>query len=186
MPAALATWRPHDPDDAWVAMGTWDGGRGMGNGSSLLADGSTMTWRRGDGPIVADQDARLEFAVAAPDGAPAVLEPYMGMAGHLVLTRDDGTVFVHLHPAGTISFAARETFELRQPGDTIPGVLAKRLADREGHGSPSHQAMESTGGVVSFPYSFPRPGNYRLWVQVKRHHKILTGVFDVAVQEAAR
>ena len=37
------------------------------------------------------------------------------------------------------------------------------------------------GGTVSFPYAFPKPGRYRLWVQVKRDHRILTGVFDAEV-----
>ena len=36
-------------------------------------------------------------------------------------------------------------------------------------------------GAVSFPYAFPKPGRYRLWVQVKRDHRILTGVFDAEV-----
>jgi hypothetical protein len=148
-----------------------------------------MTWHRGAGPIVVNQDARLAFAISAPDGAPASLDPYMGMAGHLVLTRDDGAVFVHLHPAGTISLAAQETFELRQPGDTVPGALAQRMMERAKPRSdplPTPHALASPDGLVSFPYSFPRPGNYRLWVQVKRQGKILTGAFDVSVQDAAR
>jgi hypothetical protein len=184
------TWHPSDPDDAWIVeRGTGKGGRGTGTDSASLADGSTMIWQRGAGPIVVNQDARLVFAVSAPSGMPATLEPYMGMAGHLVLTRDDGAVFVHLHPAGTISLAAQETFELRQPGDTVPGVLAKRLAQRDGDRSvslPMRHATLPPGGAAAFPYAFPRPGNYRLWVQVKRQGRILTGVFDVAVQDAAR
>jgi hypothetical protein len=175
------TWRPEDQDDAWIIeRGMGDEGRGTGSDRAALADGSTMTWRRGADAIVVDQDARLTFAVAAPDGKPAALEPYMGMAGHLVLTRDDGAVFVHLHPAGTISLAAQETFELRRPGDTIPGALAQRLAERDA----SPHAMVVAGNTVSFPYSFPRPGNYRLWVQVKRGGRILTGAFDTAVQNS--
>jgi hypothetical protein len=177
-------WHPADPDDAWLV------GEGKsGSDNAALADGSTMTWKRGAGPIVVNQDARLVFAVSAPGGAPATLEPYMGMAGHLVLTRTDGTVFVHLHPAGTISLAAQESFELRQPGDTVPGALATRMQERGMHGSeplPAHHLVASPDGLVSFPYSFPQPGDYRLWVQVKRSGRILTGVFDVAVQEAAR
>jgi hypothetical protein len=180
-------WHPSDPDDAWIVeRGTGEGGRGTGTDTASLADGSTMTWRRGAGPILVDEDARLTFAVAAPDGTPAALDPYMTMAGHLVLTRDDGAVFVHLHPAGTISLAAQETFELRQPGDTIPGALARRLTERDTYRDDPlhtpHHAVASPDGVVSFPYSFPQPGNYRLWVQVKRQGRILTGVFDVAVE----
>jgi hypothetical protein len=172
--------QPADPDDSWVIE------QGARDDHAPLSDGSTMEWRRGPGPIVVNQDARLAFAVTTPDGKPAMLEPYMGMAGHLVLTRDDGAVFVHLHPEGTISLAAREAFEMRQPGDTVPGALAQRLAQRDGHDGPSHGTMAPSLSVVSFPYSFPQPGRYRLWVQVKRSGKILTGVFDVAVQPAGR
>jgi hypothetical protein len=177
MPAA--EWRPRDPDDSWV------GGTGAEYGTrdtAVLADGSTMAWERGRDPLVVDREAPLTFAVLAPGGRPAVLEPYMGMAGHLMLAREDGAVFVHLHPAGTISLAARETFALREPGDTIPGVLAQRLAvAHEGHASEPRFA-----GTVSFPYAFPFPGRYRLWVQVKRGGRILTGTFDAAVTGAGR
>jgi hypothetical protein len=179
------TWRPGDPDDAWIVeRGTGEGRRGTGADTASLADGSTMTWRRGEGPIVVNQDARLVFAISTPRGAPATLEPYMGMAGHLVLTRDDGAVFIHLHPAGTISLAAQETFELRQPGDTVAGALAKRLTERDRHHNEPHHTVASPAGALSFPYAFPQPGQYRLWVQVKREGRILTGVFDTTVEGA--
>jgi hypothetical protein len=181
LPAAAAARQPLDSDDSWI-VDTARRVAGTAPDRAPLADGSTMTWRRGTGPIVVNQDAQLAFAVSTPNGAPATLDPYMGMAGHLVLTRDDGAVFVHLHPAGTISLAAQETFELRQPGDTVPGALAKRLTERE-HGDAMHRAMPPSAGVVSFPYAFPQPGSYRMWVQVKRGGRILTGVFDVVVQK---
>ncbi|HEV2749330.1 MAG TPA: hypothetical protein VGV12_02275 [Gemmatimonadales bacterium] len=175
--AGLGAWRPSDRDDAWT---TDNGGRATGN-AVALQDGSTMTWERGDAPILVDQDAPLRFMVTDPGGRPATLEPYMGMAGHLMLTRDDGAVFVHLHPAGTISLAAAETFALRQPGDTIRGELGKRLTAMDmGRG----ERGEVRSGAVTFPYAFPRPGPYRLWVQVKRGGRILTGVFDVEVRPA--
>ena len=121
MPTA---WRPSDPDDAWLSGNVK---REKGN-VVPLADGSTMTWERADTPFVVDQDAPLRFTVTGPDGKPAALEPYMGMAAHAMITRDDGAVFVHLHPAGTISVTAQETFVVRQPSDTVQGELSKRLA----------------------------------------------------------
>ena len=42
------------------------------------------------------------------------------------------------------------------------------------------------GEGASFPYAFPKPGRYRMWVQVKIAGNILTGVFDVEVQEEGR
>ena len=178
VPAPTGTWRPSDPDDAWLETG--DEGRGTGD-RSRLADGSTMIWDRSVAPIVVDQDAPLRFVVTDPQGRPARLESYMGMAGHAMIGRDDGQVFVHLHPAGTISLAALETFVLRQPGDTVRGALGKRLRAMEtGMGEPG----EVGSGVVSFPYAFPKPGSYRIWVQVKRAGRILTGAFGAEVGTA--
>jgi len=190
------TWRPTDPDDAWTKE---NGKRETGNVVGL-ADGSTMIWDKSPAPILVDHDAPLHFVVTDPSGRPARLEPYMGMAGHAMITRDDGAVFVHLHPAGTVSLAALETFALRQPGDTVRGLLAARLTEMEkGAGSREQRAVPGgatpiTGahrgeplpapGSLSFPYAFPKPGRYRIWVQVKRSGRILTGVFDADVRPA--
>jgi hypothetical protein len=35
--------------------------------------------------------------------------------------------------------------------------------------------------TVSFPYGFPEPGDYRIFVQIKRSGRIVTGVFDAHV-----
>lgn len=179
IPRAAVTWQRSDQDDAWTEGPAVTGPTRV----SRLADGSSMTWQLGEGPIVVDQDARLRFLVTDPRGRPATLEPYMGMAGHLMLTRGDGAVFVHLHPAGTVSLAALETFTMRQPGDTIRGRLSARITAME---SGVHRdEPQPVPGSVSFPYAFPKPGRYRLWVQVKRAGRILTGTFDVDVRGSA-
>src|SRR2546428_6390887 len=59
-----------------------------------LSDGSTMTWQRGDSALVVNRDASLTFTVARPDGRPAVLDPYMGMAAPLITAGDNAAVFV--------------------------------------------------------------------------------------------
>jgi hypothetical protein len=45
-------------------------------------------------------------------------------------------------------------------------------------------AADAAGGNgrVSLPYAFPKPGPYRLWVQVRTEGAIRTGVFDVLVR----
>ena len=35
---------------------------------------------------------------------------------------------------------------------------------------------------VRFPYGFPQPGDYRIFVQIKRAGRVETGVFDAHVQ----
>lgn len=147
-----------------------------------------MTWEPAGRPLTAGRLESLRFAVKGPGGSPAALEPYMGMLGHAVITRDDGAVFVHLHPVGTISMAAQAAFA-RRPGTSEAGPQPMAAMDHAKHMSQMGQ-METMGmtdqasqaGTVSFPYSFPQPGRYRLWVQVKRAGHVLTGVFDAEVR----
>jgi hypothetical protein len=172
-----ATALPSDSDDSWFAEPVRKGER-----TFTLSDGSVMTWTAAD-PVVADREAGLRFEVRNKDGTQAVLEPYMGMAGHAVVTRDDGSVFVHLHPSGTISMASQMAFQMRQPGDSISGRLAQRLSAAE------HQAMAGTlapTSSVAFPYAFPKSGNFRIWVQVRKQGRILTGAFDVSVASGVK
>lgn len=167
-----------DPDDSWFV-----GPVATKGSSTTLADGSVMTWSRGTAPIAAGREAALRFEVHNADGTPSTLEPYMGMAGHAVVARDDGSVFVHLHPSGTISMASQMTFAMRQPGDSVKGRLGQRLNAIE------HSAMSGgapVAGSVAFPYAFPKPGKYRIWVQVKKNGRILTGAFDVAVNSGVK
>jgi hypothetical protein len=149
---------PVDPDDAWHV------GAAQGGSTARLEDGSTMTWEAAP-PLVAGSPASLRFTVSAPGGGPAELEPYMGMLGHAAVLKDDASVFIHLHPSGTVAVAAQEVF-------------ARRMG-REA--AVDHSAHAAAASRVSFPYAFPRPGRYRIWVQVRRAGRVLTGVFNSAV-----
>jgi hypothetical protein len=167
------TARLTDADDATFALPP------ATNDRAVLADGSIMTFDRGRSTIVEGRPLSLRFSVTDPNGKPVALEPYIGMAGHAVVSRDDGAVFVHLHPSGTVSMASQMAFTMREAGDTITGRLGKRI---EAMG-PSHYAVPEmpADAVISFPYAFPKPGSYFVWVQVKHSGRVLTGAFPVKV-----
>lgn len=148
-----------DADDSWAAGIAADSQR------VRLADGTVLTWRTDTArSIRADEEAGLRFLVERPAGDSASLEPYLGMPGHAAVVRDDGEVFIHLHPMGTISPAAQA-----------------RLSGEPAH--PMAHSMETISDSLYFPYAFPEPGNYTVWVQFKRNGRILTGAFRAAVME---
>ena len=97
--------------------------------------------------FLVDADMTMRFVVREADGTPASLEPYMGMMSHAAVTLDDGSVFIHLHPAGTISLAAKARFE------RVEGTASEQAVD-------SSMAMSRSGlddNVVTFPFAFPKP-----------------------------
>ncbi len=177
-------WRAADSDDSW-----WSDHQlsAIDHRQTVpLEDGSTMTWMRDSAPLVAGRDLELRFIVRTKDGQPAALEPYMGMPSHAVITRAGGAVFVHLHPSGTISMASQLAYTMRQAGDTVRGGLATRITAAERTHSPMpSMVIQGEPGIVTLPYAFPQPGQYRIWVQVKVTSRILTGVFDAQVSASS-
>lgn len=148
---------------------------------------TTIRWERGTAPLVAGRPAPLRFSFTDLAGNPVVLEPYMGMAAHAVVMRDDRSVFIHLHPSGTVPTAAKRSFDLRTAADSVAGTLSPRVTAMDAALAAEHATM-TIGNVVSFPYAFPSAGKYRIWVQVKRAGRVVTGAFDAEVrsdQEAA-
>ena len=110
------------------------------------------------------EEVLLRFDALGPDDAPAPLEPYMGMWSHAAVRAKDGSVFTHLHPSGTISMTAQELFARRERGEDLKKPIDVMC------GRPERELV--------FPYSFPKPGFYRMWVQVKSGGKIITQPFD--------
>ena len=158
-----------DPDDSWAVVPA--AGRASDE-RFLLPSGRTLVWEAGRQPRL-DAETTLAFRVTEPDGTPSALEPYMGMLSHAAVTRDDGSVFIHMHPAGSINLAAQDRFQRVEegagvdvPGRAMPGMSELTPAD-----------------AVSFPFVFPAPGAYRIFVQVKIDGVVETAVFDVGVPE---
>lgn len=134
---------------------------------SELGDGFRMTWHKPAQDIRSGQLAQLQFSIEDASGKPASdLEPYMGMPAHAEILCSDSSVFVHLHPAGSVSMAA---------------VALASGGNSESMDPAMSMAGSSASSEVSFPYAFPKPGDYRLFVQVKRSGRVQTGVFDARV-----
>ena len=130
---------------------------------SPLGDGYRMVWQRDASPLKANQPLWFHFRIEDQNGRAATdMENYMGMAGHAVFLSTDGNIFAHVHPAGSVSMAA------------------EMIAAGPKH-SMSAMQQENPGAEISFPYGFPQPGDYRIFVQVKRAGRVETGVFHAHV-----
>jgi hypothetical protein len=139
-------------DSAWSADATPD-----------PVDGARIVWLRDDSALVAKRLTVFTFRVEDANGRPIEdLELYMGMPGHAVFFRRDRSIFAHVHPSGSAPMAA---MNIAMPSGT----------QHRGH----ETASPST---VSFPYGFPEPGAYRIFVQVKRAGRVITGAFDADVR----
>jgi len=139
-----------------------------------LPDGGQMIWERPATPLKAGMLTAFRFRVEDAEGKPVQdLQPYMGMAAHAEFVRSDLAVFAHVHPAGSVPMAA---LELAQAGLSEYGGQAQS--------SMPDMAMPQAAlsPEVSFPYGFPKPGDYRLFIQVKRAGRVETGVFDAHVE----
>ncbi|UJP67008.1 hypothetical protein IPZ59_06900 [Mongoliitalea daihaiensis] len=172
-----------------------------------LPGGYSAIWETETGKFEAGRLYSLDFALFDADGQAAQLESYLGMMGHAVVLKHDGSVFIHLHPTGTYSMGSQqmllERFETGKTGfsnlpgkltfmDSVDRVLAylDALPDTARDSllmgdmvhttyvdDPAHEAHS----MVRFPYAFPQPGDYRIWIQVKINGEIVNGAFDVEV-----
>jgi hypothetical protein len=131
--------------------------------SSADVQPGRIVWVRGEQPLVTKRLTMFTFQVEDESGGPAEdLELYMGMPGHAVFIRRDRGVFAHVHPSGSAPMAALQ-------------LAAQGNGDHGAH----HAVLPS---AVSFPYGFPEPGEYRIFVQVKRRGRVITGAFDARVE----
>ena len=114
------------------------------------------------------------FDVKDEGGAPARdLELYMGMPGHAVFIRRDRQVFAHVHPSGSAPMAAMEIGQRSlESGSNATAAPMDHAAHMHANALPS---------TVTFPYGLPQPGDYRIFVQVKRAGHIETAAFDTHV-----
>jgi hypothetical protein len=142
----------------------WSGSSAPDRSGFSRTEAGGIRWERGEAPIVARQLTLFAFRIENGDGAPADdLELYMGMPGHAVFIKRDRLVFAHVHPTGSVPMASLQ-------------IAAGATA------APHAHAAAALPATVSFPYGVPEPGDYRIFVQVKRRGRVQTGVFDTTVR----
>jgi hypothetical protein len=150
-------------------------------GTALTGDDSafqvgqttSIVWIHDAQSLTTKRLTMFTFRVDDASGRPATdLELYMGMPGHAIFVRRDRRVFAHVHPAGSAPMAALAIGQ--RALDAAAGVAPPEYAH-------AHHAT-SLPATVSFPYGFPEPGDYRIFVQVKRGGRIVTGAFDAHVE----
>lgn len=163
---------PSDPDDSWANIPS----PAYGSPVSVapLGDGYTLVWM--GNKVTHGVPVDLRFEVRGLNGETPALHPYMGMAGHAVVVKSDESVFIHLHPMGTVAPVAQTVFAVRDRGDTTANGRPRFTP-----ADTMTMEMPLTGHLV-FPYEFPSAGRYRIWVQVKPGERVLTAAFDIDVR----
>jgi len=142
-----------------------------------LPDGWHMIWERDPGPLHARRATFFRFKLEDATGKPAHdVELYMGMPGHAAFVRRDRSVFAHVHPSGSVPMASLSLTQNAGDG----GMAMAGMADMPGM---AHSMTAALPPEVSFPYGFPKPGDYRIFIQMKRGGTVETGVFDAHVEQ---
>lgn len=96
------------------------------------------------------------------DAGTADLQPWLGMAGHLILVRPGADFFGHVHELRSMAESLRRTGQ--QPDETVARY----------------------GPRLEFTYTFDRPGRYSGWLQFARDFRIETVPFKLDVLPAEK
>jgi hypothetical protein len=151
------------------------GESGSDSATYVLRDGTRVVWQHD--PLETNIPLNLHFSVQNADGSPVRdMEPYMGMAAHLEIVKNDLSVFAHIHPSGSAPMAAVMLANGETGASSAPSLNAMSMPN----GSKMDMPAE-VGPEFSMPYGFPKGGVYRIFVQFKRGNKIETAAFDTQV-----
>ena len=154
-----------DPDDSW----TQD------------LDAIKITWVDMQSFYEAEKDIPMRFKIEK-NGKPTPIQSYMGMGAHAALIKNDGSIFAHLHPTGTINMASKNIYEL--------GIKKEQMIDNKNieldlinpkHDHFSNQNYSVNGEVGFPPLRLIKAGDYTVWVQVKAENKIITQKFNFTI-----
>jgi hypothetical protein len=118
-------------------------------------------------------------------GTSAVLQPWLGMLGHLIVAGplsagapigtavQTAPIWAHAHSMGDMT-----------PGMAMPGMAVPGMAGDAGDAmaglmplngdSAADETVAAYGPSLSFTFTFGTPGTYRLWIQAERDYRIVT------------
>lgn len=175
---------------------------------TVFKDGSYAVWAgRPDQALEVGKPYHLDFEIYNPDGSACLPEPYLGIMGHVMVIKSDGSVYNHLHPSGTFPAVAEKIYTNQNRKSALAATAFKDSVDRhlsrlKGMSMLEREEFLMTemgmydlnengmvgmdhGSLISFPYTFPKEGRYRIFLQVKRNEKVMTGAFDVKVKKGS-
>lgn len=124
-------------------------------------------------------------------GADPVLQPWLGMLGHLVIAgpipRDvpagelgtavqDSAVWAHAHSMGghggtDMPGMDHSTGHVPTQDDAMPPMVGAPPLNGD---SPPDETVAAFGPDVPFTFTFPKPGRYLAWIQAQRDYRVLT------------
>jgi len=173
-------------DSDWIGTPLTSASAAANSTTAQTPDGTKIIWQHPSGPLKSGVATQFKFIVEDRNGNPVTdMEPYMGMAGHAEFVRSDMSVFAHVHPAGSVSMAALDLAQQGLPGASptmeIQGMSMQGTA-MTGMSADASAKSAPLPPEVSFPYGFPKPGDYRIFVQIKRAGVVQTAAFDVHVE----
>lgn len=156
---------------------------GMLGPSDKLPDGYTMMWDR-PALLIAGTATLFRFTLLDTTGKPATdMRPYLGMAGHAAFVKTDGSVFAHTHPEGSAAMPAMMLANASTNQQAMSDMAASSMTGMGGvRADAPGMSPQPLAPTVEFPYGFPSPGRYRIFIQMKHGGTVETGVFDAQVR----
>lgn len=108
------------------------------------AGGMQVTVQSSVSALAAGRQATFTFSFSQNGKPVNDLQPWLGMAGHMIARGDDGALFAHIHAVGPMAPA---------------GLMATGV---------------NYGPDIQFVYTFPQPGRYQVWGQFRHAGQIVT------------
>jgi hypothetical protein len=130
--------------------------------------------------------------IVATFGNTADLQPWLGMLGHLIIAGplpDQATdigaavqaapVWAHAHSMGDLAPANDMAGMPGMSGMSDMGSYGSAMNGMSGlmpvnGDSAADETVAAYGPDISFTFSFPQPGTYRIWLQAERNFTVLT------------